>query len=539
VPSGTVIDPVNRPPVTPIADPALFAAPPLHELAATIQLNAPHLSNQHLLHLDRHGLDGETGRHWLPAMTLRLVTDGGALIPVDRGLLLTNHPVWDVILEPGRAWHVPGDAWSTASLPITLVERNQNCTHHGAISFQYTDVDVSAVSYAITQETCPYYQIDLWGVVDAQRLAAPFLDPSAARAQWRDERSAMMPTLPLSSLATDYGVDPNDFMRSFAPQSVTAFGVVAGGVHYRGDCQERNGPAPFCGRTRIASYSTAKSAFAALAAMRIAKTHGDHVRDAVVSQYVPEHTQSPGDWSSVSLEHLLDMSTGHFRRSPPLWDERSPAMDAFFTAETSSDKLHVAFSAEQRATPGTWWVYRTSDTFIAGALLQRWADTQSASHTDLFDLVVQEIYEPLALSPGAKSTRRTTDGAAFAGYGLFWTPDDVAKLAQFLSTDLGVHQGHPLVDRAWLRAALQRDPTDRGVDVPGPRNRYNDGFWARHFGSAQGLSCEIWVPYMSGHGGITVALPPNGVAYYQFADDFQPEWETAVLATDNIVPLCP
>jgi deoxyribodipyrimidine photolyase-like uncharacterized protein len=35
------------------------------------------------------------------------------------------------------------------------------------------------------------------------------------------------------------------------------------------------------------------------------------------------------------------------------------------------------------------------------------------------------------------------------------------------------------------------------------------------------LGCEhdTWVPFMSGFGGISLVLFPNGVVYYNFADD--------------------
>ena len=35
------------------------------------------------------------------------------------------------------------------------------------------------------------------------------------------------------------------------------------------------------------------------------------------------------------------------------------------------------------------------------------------------------------------------------------------------------------------------------------------------------LGCEhpTWIPFMSGFGGISVVLFPNGVVYYNFADD--------------------
>ena len=44
---------------------------------------------------------------------------------------------------------------------------------------------------------------------------------------------------------------------------------------------------------------------------------------------------------------------------------------------------------------------------------------------------------------------------------------------------------------------------------------------------------------MSGYGGITVALMPNGATYYYFSDNEEYNWYTAVNETNNISPMCP
>src|SRR3546814_19573354 len=49
--------------------------------------------------------------------------------------------------------------------------------------------------------------------------------------------------------------------------------------------------------------------------------------------------------------------------------------------------------------------------------------------------------------------------------------------------------------------------------------RYQHGFWARNLQQAFGTAAPAWVPFMSGFGGITVAMLPNGVIWYSIADD--------------------
>ncbi len=43
---------------------------------------------------------------------------------------------------------------------------------------------------------------------------------------------------------------------------------------------------------------------------------------------------------------------------------------------------------------------------------------------------------------------------------------------------------------------------------------------------------------MSGFGGITYALLPNGMTYYYFSDGYTFAWESAVIAANQIKPFC-
>ena len=61
------------------------------------------------------------------------------------------------------------------------------------------------------------------------------------------------------------------------------------GVNYVGGCQTRFGRYPYCESMRASSYSTAKSAFAAVALMRMAQKYGSGVTELLIADYVPEN----------------------------------------------------------------------------------------------------------------------------------------------------------------------------------------------------------------------------------------------------------
>ena len=83
------------------------------------------------------------------------------------------------------------------------------------------------------------------------------------------------------------------------------------------------------------------------------------------------------------------------------------------------------------------------------------------------------------------------------------------------------------------------DPSDRGLTIPSQGLRYNNSFWARNIAQEIGCPGELWVPFMSGYGGITLLLLPNGMSYYVFSDNGTFEWIEAAREAHAISSLCP
>ena len=85
---------------------------------------------------------------------------------------------------------------------------------------------------------------------------------------------------------------------------------------------------------------------------------------------------------------------------------------------------------------------------------------------------------------------------------------------------------------------MQRDPNDRGLESRRANLRYNNGFWAYNAQSAQ-LRRAFVDPFLSGFGGVQVALLPNRVVYYYVSDGGAYSWAGAARAAAAIAPLCP
>jgi hypothetical protein len=292
---------------------------------------------------------------------------------------------------------------------------------------------------------------------------------------------------------------------------------------------------------RAPSYSTAKSAFVSVALMRLEQKYDDDVANLLIKDYVPEAAGSPGDWSKVTFNDTLDMATGNYSTSSFMVDEEGRIFNEFFGVEAYADKMKVAFDWPNSNAPGKTWVYRSSDTFILTTAMQNYLRTKDAADADIFEFVVDEVYQPLKLGPGVFSVIRTSEnnwqGNPVGSFGMWWIPDDIAKLTAFLNVNRGAISSEQILHPGLLTGALQSDPDDRGVGRSG--GKYNNAFWADIYTSRSGFDCTFYVPYMAGYSGNVVALMPNGITYYYFSDNREFVWDDAVREADRMIPICP
>jgi hypothetical protein len=483
--------------------------------------------------------NGGAARH-LPPFDFEFVQAGDVLIPVRRGAIPSAHPVWEFVLEPGRVWQ-DGET-SRASLPFTLEERNANCMHNGVISWRFTrDGTVSDAAWQIASETCRYFKFDLWGRSAVRYVPGPVKDATRIAADYRAEIAGRRPTKPIVALAIDHpGADPAQFgsAAEIDPDDMTAYGVVAGGINYVSDCRTRLGPYPFCAELTLPSYSLAKTLFAGIASMRLSLLYPGAMAETI-GAHVPQCAAAK-TWDDVTFADALDMASGHYISSGDQVDEDSAGIAPFFAADTHAGKIDFACNAYPRkATPGTQWVYHTADTYALGTAERDFYKAKTGG--ELYpNVLVKPLWRGLHLDPAIDTTRATYDAVQqpFAGYGLTLHRDDVAKLADFLSVDGGRISGTQMLDPKMLAAALQRDPADPGLQASTGDFRYHNGFWAWNAASYLHCKAPAWIPFLSGYGGIAVALMPNGMTYYYFSDGGVWAWARAAAEADRIKPFC-
>jgi hypothetical protein len=253
---------------------------------------------------DDQNYASDLARFQLPELDLQFVQDGSYFIPVTQGLVFTGNPYWNYIIGPGRIWRENGDrGFARVSFPFTLVERNQNCTHNGVMTFLFDGMQVSQVRYQITQETCLPFKFDLWGQIAATYTSEAIPEAAALKAAHAAEVANRLPTKPIAALTTDYpnsGVNLARFGGGITPKHLSAYGLFINGINYVSGCRTRYGEYAYCESMRLPSYSTAKSAFASLALMRLGQKYGTGIYNLLIKDYVPEAASAAGDWSTTN-----------------------------------------------------------------------------------------------------------------------------------------------------------------------------------------------------------------------------------------------
>ncbi|WP_231902403.1 serine hydrolase [Microbulbifer thermotolerans] len=523
------------------------AAHPQHLFAGRLTLHGEASGGGFFEQVDTYNYtdNSDSPRKHLPEFDFQFVQTGSHIFPLQRGSIPSAHPDWEYVLAPGRVWRENGDkGYTRVSIPFALQERNANCVHNGVMSFLFKENGaISKVAYQISSETCLYFKADWWGLLSATYTPQDIADKARLIREYQEEIAARLPVKPLSTLADDYpGINTSAFAapNDTDPTHVSTAGFVIDGIHYRADCTTRRGDYPFCESLVVPSYSAAKSLVAGVAMMRLEYLYPG-VRNSLVGSYVPDCDKN-GNWNDVTLDNLLDMASGNYSSSTYMQDEDAKHTDYFFLPETHANKIHYSCTRYSRkAPPGTQWVYHTSDTYIAGTLMNAYLRSRRGSDADLFtDIIVEDLWKPIGVSATGRYTRRTYDSVRqpFTGWGLIWLPDDIVKIASFIGIDRGKINGEQVLDANQLDAALQRSATDTGT-VPMANYRYNNGFWAHNVaGKLSSCSGDLWIPFLSGFGGITVVLLPNNSIYYYFSDNDTYYWLEAVQEAHKIRSLC-
>ena len=462
------------------------------------------------------------------------------IIPQTKGLITTAHPGWDYFLGAGK---IKGNS---VKLPFALIEKGANCTHNGVINFNLEDDKLTNLRYSINQETCLYHKFNLSGIAADAKYIPSDLDLTPTVESFKRQQAKRLNTQSFETISVDYpSLNMANLTRHIVNNpNITSYGIYVDGVSYIGKCKTRSGEYQFCENMLFPSYSTSKSAYGALALLHLAQEYGESILEEKATYYVLEMSESANFWDDITLEHLLDMTTGHYFDKTSGKDEDGDHILDFFLKYSRADKMQVALNFPFQTDPGNTFVYQTSNTYVLSHALESFLQKQQGPDIDLFNYLKKTVYGPIGIDVDSFSflrnwtAKQQNIGTAWGGYGMWWTHDSIVKLAKLFLEQNGKQGDVRLLHEGLLKKSLGLIP-DKRFPTGKSNYLYNNGFWQKDFSKRDGFNCDFTVAFMSGYGGIVVALFPNNVIYYHFSDGgIKRDWWSIVYEVDKIQPFC-
>ena len=312
------------------------------------------------------------------------------------------------------------------------------------------------------------------------------------------------------------------------PEEISAAGVVVDGVVYLQPSRTRRGLYPYPAYMQHGAMSVSKSIGAGIAMLWLAQEFGPQVFDLRIADYVEIDVDHNG-WDEVTFGDVLDMATGVGDNSPDpdsfdvYANESGPAYRRFYLGETVGEKLDAALSVGNYPWgPGEVLRYTSAQTFVLAAAMDAFLESQEGPDAQLWDRLDEAVFEPIGihhLTMIHVPDRHGGGGLPLLASGLRLTVDDLAKIVGLLQNG-GTHDGYQVLNPALVDAALNRTGQLEGLPS-GKRFDHGDqayqmSFWSLPYRAGSGEYFQV--PFMSGAGGNTVFLAPNGVTTFVFTD---------------------
>ncbi|MFT5218259.1 MAG: CubicO group peptidase (beta-lactamase class C family) [Gammaproteobacteria bacterium] len=516
-----------------------------HSLAIALDVAAfPMRSNHSDITINGKAVD------LFPAVSLRLTSHDGDLIPLERDLLRDpdGNSYWDISLSPGRVWsEATDDGWSRAALPFQLSNIFENDTHHGIATFLFNERDISPVFFQIVAETkaflCPE-NLQAWGWM---ALATSAIDAVAAAetvAAYQIEKADMRPFKPLGDWKSDTTAGCFELIdNGFGSDSTLISGLVVDDEIYASPCKTSQGDYPYPEALKFGIWSATKTAFCSVACARIAQISGADPRNNRVRDLLPDARQNPG-WDEVTIGDCMNMASGIGTAATEA-EPRSIFADylliesqveasgvtrdsydhyhSWFLAPSQREKNLAAFACPSYPwPPGSVTRYRDQDLYIAGAALDAVLKQIRGPAARIWDMVRDEVYAPARIHHAIKFQTIETDPAQqvpLSDAGLLLTMDNIAGLGKLILDDgrVGDEQilEQILLDEFFNPRKAKGLPT--GIHIEDGEVHYHAGIWHLPYRSLVGEL--LWIPSMRGYGGQIIQTLPNGVTAFRFGFD--------------------
>ncbi len=472
-----------------------------------------------------------------PGIDIEFITVDSHLVPVNQdviahGTLEGTTSYWDVIVQPGRVWQMPGGAdqgWNRAAFPFSLVQRLEGETHTGLALFLYNEDEVSPVRFQKVVQTAPFEVVDFfnaWGVTEASYQPDGIDDPQAHADRYVRHRENQLPTAPLDALedmvsaerlAAFDGVKDED-----QKASILQTALVYNGVLYKSPLETAAGPFPYSQEARHGVWSVTKSGIMNVAMLRLAEKYGTELLDEPIADYVSVPDDLEG-WENVTFLDMANMASG---RGATEEDPTCYLCDYYrwYLAHSKAEKIDEALDYPSIWEPGTKYVYRDQDAFLLSVALEKFLQSREGDDAALDQMLLEEVFEPIGiyyLPANFTIEAEGEDGHIRGDFGWYPTLDDLAKVS-LLYQNYGAWNGEQILERQLVESLLPgQEPPEMALVKEGEENEYGSEYYAMNWHIEPYRTEDdslLYLPSMTGWGGHLVTLLPGEMVALRIAN---------------------
>jgi CubicO group peptidase (beta-lactamase class C family) len=225
------------------------------------------------------------------------------------------------------------------------------------------------------------------------------------------------------------------------------------------------------------SFSMAKSFASALVGIAIDEGHIESVEEPITN-YIPELLERDERFKSITIRHLLTMSSGiKYEEGGTLpWSDEADDTKTYY----ATDLRELALDCQIEGKPGEYFEYNNYNPLLIGMILER-ATGMSVSH-----YLQEKLWKPMGMeADGSWSLDSTRSGFEKMESGVNARARDFARFGSLFAKE-GNWEGRQLISRGWIEESTSADTSTD------PSSDYQYFWWVdtpdgkNHFFSARG-----------------------------------------------------
>jgi CubicO group peptidase (beta-lactamase class C family) len=205
------------------------------------------------------------------------------------------------------------------------------------------------------------------------------------------------------------------------------------------------------------SFSMAKSFAAALVGIAIDEGHINSVNEPITN-YIPELLEKDERFESITIRHLLTMSSGiKYEEGGDLpWSEEADDTKTYYATDLRKLALE---NSRIEGKPGEYFEYNNYNPLLIGMILER------ATGMSVSRYLQQKLWKPMGMeADGSWSLDSTENGFEKMESGVNARARDFARFGMLFAEE-GNWEGRQLISRGWVEESTRADTsTDPSQD---------------------------------------------------------------------------